>query len=169
MNLLNRFSFELPAKIEYEIINAHTEEHYQKTRELFRQYADSLDFDLEFQGFSRELATLPGDYASPKGCILLAFDSGQLAGCVALHPLKDHICEMKRLFVISNYRGHGMGRMLARAVIDRAREIGYAKMRLDTVATMKEARTLYYSLEFKNIEAYRYNPHDEASYMELEL
>ena len=152
-----------------QIISAHTEEHYQKTRELFTQYADSLDFDLEFQGFNQELATLPGDYSPPKGCILLASDSGQFAGCAALRPLEDNLCEMKRLFVISTYRGRGMGRMLACAVIDRAREIGYEKMRLDTVATMNEASTLYYSLEFKNIEAYRYNPHDEPSYMELIL
>jgi ribosomal protein S18 acetylase RimI-like enzyme len=146
-----------------QIISAHTEEHYQQVYELFTQYADSLDFDLGFQGFSRELATLPGDYSPPKGCLLLAFDSRQLAGCVALRPLEDNICEMKRLFVKTSYRGRGMGRMLACAVIDRAREIGYEKMRLDTVATMKEASTLYYSLEFKNIEAYRYNPHDEPN------
>ena len=152
-----------------QIISAHTGDHYQKIRELFLQYADSLDFDLEFQGFSQELAALPGDYAPPQGCILLASDSGQIVGCVALRPLERGICEMKRLFVISKYRGQGIGRMLACAIIDKAREIGYEKMRLDTVATMNEARTLYYSLEFKNIEAYRYNPHDEPSYMELVL
>lgn len=152
-----------------QIVSAQSDEHYQTARELFEQYADSLDFELEFQGFSQELATLPGDYSPPKGCILLASDSGQFAGCAALRPLEDNLCEMKRLFVISTYRGRGMGRMLACAVIDRAREIGYEKMRLDTVATMKEASTLYYSLEFKNIEAYRYNPHDEPSYMELIL
>ena len=151
------------------IINAQTEDHYQKVRNLFRQYADSLDFDLEFQGFSEELATLPGKYAIPEGCILLAEDSGQFVGCVALRPLEDKICEMKRLFVRSDYRGRGIGRMLACSVIDKAREIGYEKMRLDTVATMKEARTLYYSLEFRNIRAYRYNPIDDSSYMELEL
>jgi len=151
------------------IINAQTEDHYQKVRNLFRQYADSLDFDLEFQGFSEELATLPGKYAIPEGCILLAEDSGQFVGCVALRPLEDKICEMKRLFVRSDYRGRGIGRMLACSVIDKAREIGYEKMRLDTVATMKEARTLYYSLEFRNIKAYRYNPIDDSSYMELEL
>ena len=151
------------------IINAQTEDHYQKVRNLFRQYADSLDFDLEFQGFSEELATIPGKYAIPEGCILLAEDSGQFVGCVALRPLEDKICEMKRLFVRSDYRGRGIGRMLACSVIDKAREIGYEKMRLDTVATMKEARTLYYSLEFRNIKAYRYNPIDDSSYMELEL
>ena len=151
------------------IINAQKEDHYQKARELFRQYANSLDFDLEFQGFSEELATLPGKYAIPEGCILLAEDSGQFVGCVALRPLEDNICEMKRLFVRSDYRGRGIGRMLACSVIDKAREIGYEKMRLDTIATMKEARTLYYSLEFRNIKAYRYNPIDDSSYMELEL
>jgi ribosomal protein S18 acetylase RimI-like enzyme len=151
------------------ITSAQTEEQYQSARELFVQYADSLGVDLEFQNFSRELTTLPGNYAPPQGCILLAEDSGHLAGCAALRPLKDNICEMKRLFVRSEYRGRGIGRMLACSVIDRARAIGYEKMRLDTIATMKEARTLYYSLEFRNINAYRYNPLDDPSYMELEL
>jgi ribosomal protein S18 acetylase RimI-like enzyme len=152
-----------------QVISAEKQEHYQKARELFMQYADSLDFDLEFQGFSQELATLPGIYAPPEGCILLAVESGRFVGCVALRPLEDKICEMKRLYVRSGYQGQGIGRMLACSVINRAREIGHAKMRLDTMATMNEARTLYYSLEFQNIKAYRYNPHDEPSYMELEL
>ena len=151
-----------------QIISAEKQDHYQNVRELFMQYADSLDFDLEFQGFSQELATLPGHYTPPEGCILLAEESGCFVGCVALRPLEDKICEMKRLYVNSDYRGWGIGRMLACSVIDRARAIGYEKMRLDTVATMNEARTLYYSLEFQNIKAYRYNPHD-ANYMELEL
>lgn len=151
------------------IISAQTENHYQKVRELFTQYADTLDFDLEFQGFSQELATLPGHYAPPQGCILLAEESGHFVGCVALRPLEDKVCEMKRLYLRSNYRGRGIGRMLACSVIDRAREIGYEKMRLDTIATMKKARTLYYSLEFRNIKAYRYSPLDKPSFMELEL
>ena len=151
------------------IIIAQEQDHYQKVRELFRQYAESLDFDLEFQGFNQELATLPGHYAPPEGCILLAEESGRFVGCVALRPLEDKICEMKRLYVRSGYRGRGIGRMLACSVIDRAREIGYEKMRLDTIATMKEAKTLYSSLDFRNINAYRYNPVDDASYMELEL
>lgn len=136
---------------------------------MFLQYADSLDFDLEFQGFSQELATLPGSYAAPEGCILLADVSGHPAGCVALRPLENKICEMKRLYVRSEFRGQGIGRRLAISVIDRARAIGYEKMRLDTVAAMKEARTLYYSLDFRIINAYRYNPVDDASYMELRL
>jgi len=151
------------------IINAQKQEHFQKARKLFTQYADSLGFDLGFQGFNQELATLPGNFAPPEGCILLAEDSGCFVGCVALRPLEDKICEMKRLYVRSDYRGRGIGRMLGCSVIDRARGIGYQKMRLDTIATMKEARTLYYSLDFRNINAYRYNPIDDASYMELEL
>lgn len=151
------------------IIEAIEQAHYLKVRELFLQYADSLDFDLEFQGFSQELATLPGNYAPPKGCILLAEDSGRMAGCVALRPLEDNICEMKRLYVNSDYRGQGIGRLLAISVIERARAAGYKKMRLDTVASMEAARALYYSLDFRNINAYRYNPVDDASYMELEL
>ena len=152
-----------------QIITAQKQDHYQTARELFTQYADSLDFDLEFQGFSQELATLPGNFAPPQGCILLAEDSGNFVGCVALRPLADKICEMKRLYVKPGYRGRGIGRMLACSIIDRAREIGYAKMRLDTISTMNEARALYYSLEFRNIKAYRYSPLDEPSYMELEL
>ena len=152
-----------------QIINAQEQDQYQKVRELFMQYADSLDFDLEFQGFSQELATLPGHYAPPDGCILLAEESGRFLGCVALRPLEDKICEMKRLYVKPDYRGRGIGRILACSIIDRAREIGYAKMRLDTISTMQEARTLYYSIEFKNIKAYRYSPLDEPSFMELEL
>jgi len=152
-----------------QIINAQEQVQYQEVRELFMQYADSLEFDLEFQGFSQELASLPGHYAPPDGCILLAEESGRFVGCVALRPLEDKICEMKRLYVKPDYRGRGLGRMLACSIIDRAREIGYAKMRLDTIATMQEARTLYYSLEFQNIKAYRYSPLDKPSFMELEL
>ena len=151
------------------IIHAHTKAHYQSTRELFIQYADSLGFDLEFQGFSRELAGLPGDYASPGGCILLAEVGGGFTGCVALRPLQDKICEMKRLYVIPEYQGRGIGRALAGSVIGEARKKGYQKMRLDTIESMKAAQTLYCSLGFKTIEAYCYNPLDNPSFMELDL
>ena len=151
------------------IINAITEDHYQSVRELFIQYADSLGFDLEFQGFSRELAELPGDYKSPAGCMLLAEATDGYAGCVALRPLHNNICEMKRLFVIPEYQGCGIGRALAEAVIGGARKQGYQRMRLDTVESMKAAQGLYFSLGFKTIEAYCHNPLDNPSFMELEL
>ena len=152
-----------------QIIHAKTRAQYQSVRELFMQYADSLGFDLEFQGFSRELAGLPGDYESPGGCILLAEGADGHAGCVALRPLQNEICEMKRLFVIPAYQGCGIGRLLAKAVIGEARNFGYQRMRLDTIESMKAAQGLYYSLGFKIIEAYCHNPLDNPSFMELEL
>jgi len=151
------------------MIYAKTEDHYQAARELFIRYADSFGFDLEFQGFSRELAELPGEYASPGGCILLAEADAGSAGCVALRPLQGNICEMKRLYVLPEYQGHGIGRALATSVIGEARIKGYQKMRLDTVESMKAAQTLYFSLGFKIIEAYCYNPLENPSFMELEL
>ena len=152
-----------------QIIHAKTKAHYQSVHELFIQYGGSLGFDLAFQGFSRELAGLPGDYASPGGCILLAEVVGGYAGCVALRPLPDKICEMKRLYVIPEYQGRGIGRALAGSVIGQARKMGYQKMRLDTVESMKAAQGLYVSLGFETIEAYCYNPLDNPSFMELAL
>jgi ribosomal protein S18 acetylase RimI-like enzyme len=151
------------------MIYAKTEDHYQAARELFIRYADSLGFDLEFQGFSRELAELPGEYASPAGCILLSAAAGGYAGCVALRSLQGKICEMKRLYVLPEYQGGGIGRALARSVIGEARTKGYQKMRLDTVESMRAAQTLYFSLGFKIIEAYCYNPLENPGFMELEL
>jgi ribosomal protein S18 acetylase RimI-like enzyme len=151
------------------IIHAQTQAHYQAARELFIRYADSLGFDLEFQGFSRELAGLPGEYASPGGCILLAEAAAGYAGCVTLRPLQDKICEMKRLYVIPEYQGRGIGRALASAVIGEARKKGYQKMRLDTIESMKAAQSIYFSLGFKAIEAYRHNPLENPCFMELEL
>ena len=152
-----------------QIISAQTKVHYQYARNLFVQYAETLGFDLEFQGFSRELAALPGKYAPPGGCILLAEFCGKMVGCVALRPLENKICEMKRLFVIPAYRGRDIGRTLASSVIDRAREMGYEKMRLDTIESMKAAKRLYRSLNFRTIQAYCYNPLENPSYMELDL
>jgi ribosomal protein S18 acetylase RimI-like enzyme len=151
------------------MINAQTKAHYQYARNLFVQYADTLGFDLEFQGFSQELAVMPGSYAPPLGCILLAEFEENYVGCVALRPLENQICEMKRLFVIPHYRGLDIGRTLACAIIDRARQVGYKKMRLDTIESMKAAKTLYHSLNFHNIPAYYHNPLENPSYMELDL
>ncbi len=151
------------------IVHAQTAEHYECIRTLFKQYAGSLDFDLDFQHFDDELDTLPGDYAPPDGCLILAEGSGRWAGCVALRGLEDNVCEMKRLYVLPDFRDQGIGRILAQAVINEARSKGYAKMRLDTVDSMHAARALYEALGFYPIEPYRYNPIDGASYMELKL
>jgi len=151
------------------ITEAVTDAKIERARTLFSEYADSLGFDLSFQDFDEELRTLPGDYARPKGCLLLAACRGQAAGCVALRPLEEKICEMKRLYVRPQFRGLGIGRALAEAVIRQARELGYSRMRLDTVPSMAAARALYASLGFEPMGPYRYNPIEGAVFMELKL
>lgn len=141
-----------------------------QVRELFLEYAKSLNFSLCFQSFDQELASLPGDYAPPDGCLLLAEYHGSLAGCVALHRLDAETCEMKRLYLRSAFRGKGLGRALAETVIARARELGYKRMRLDTVEpVMQDAVRLYRGLGFTETAPYRPNPIAGALYMELPL
>jgi len=152
-----------------EILQAETDKNLELAKVLFEEYAGSLDFGLDFQDFEDEFANLPGAYASPGGCLLLAMYADQPAGCVALRKLSDGACEMKRLYVKPEFRGLGLGRALAEAVIEQARRKGYNHIRLDTVPSMKVARALYISLGFKVIDSYRYNPIEGAVFMELTL
>ena len=139
-------------------------------RELFLEYAQTLGFSLCFQNFDQELAELPGDYAPPQGRLLLAEYDGQLVGCVALHQLDSGICEMKRLYLRPQFRGKGVGRALAERIIVEASQIGYQRMRLDSVEpVMKHAVAMYRGLGFKEIAPYCTNPMAGAIYMELEL
>jgi len=140
-------------------------------RLLFREYAASLGFALDFQGFEDELASLPGEYAEPKGVILLAHaPGGEPWGVVALRPLEDEgACEMKRMYVRPEARGQGLGRVLGEAILEEARARGYRAMRLDTIDTMLPAITLYASLGFRPIAAYRFNPMPGALYFEAAL
>jgi len=138
-------------------------------RSLFEEYASALGFDLSFQGFDKELKGLPGDYAPPGGAILLAFDGNLVQGCVALRPMEKGICEMKRLYVRPAARGTRLGRLLAETIMGEARAIGYARMRLDTLPTMREAIRLYRSLGFVEIAPYYESPVVGALFMERSL
>ncbi|HXP43242.1 MAG TPA: GNAT family N-acetyltransferase [Candidatus Acidoferrales bacterium] len=141
-----------------------------QARELFLEYAQSLGFSLCFQNFDQELAGLPGDYAPPEGRLLLAEYEIQLAGCVALHKLEPGVCEMKRLYLRPQFRNRGLGRALAERILTEARQIGYHRMRLDTVEpVMSDAVAMYRKLGFKEIAPYRANPMAGAMYMELNL
>jgi GNAT superfamily N-acetyltransferase len=127
-------------------------------RQLFLEYAQGLGFSLCFQGFEAELAGLPGAYAPPKGCLLLARDGTGWAGCVALRPFGDGTAEIKRLYVRPARRGGGLGRRLAEAVLAEAERLGYPAVRLDTTEAMAAARALYASLGFVPAALYYPNP-----------
>ena len=152
-----------------EIAQAESEEDLRQIRLLFREYSVSLNFSLHSQGFEKELAEFSGDYAPPDGRVLLARQGAEAVGCVALRKISDGACEMKRLYVSPAFRGRRLGRRLAQAVIADARKIGYARMRLDTRPSMKEAVALYESLGFQRIKPYRFNPIDGVIYLELRL
>jgi ribosomal protein S18 acetylase RimI-like enzyme len=139
-------------------------------RSLFLEYAESLSFSLCFQSFDREIAELPGDYAAPEGRLVLATLARQPAGCVALHKLDSETCEMKRLYVREQFRGKRLGLALGERLIAEARQIGYKRLRLDTVEpVMRTAVAMYRKLGFREIAPYRENPIEGALYMELQL
>jgi len=152
------------------LVQAESSEQVAQARELFVEYAKSLGVNLCFQNFEQELAGLPGHYAPPDGRLLLANYEGQLAGCVALHRWEAGVCEMKRLYLRPSFRGKGLGRAIAEAIIAEARNIGYRCMRLDTIEPiMKDAVEMYRKLGFHEIAPYRPNPIAGAMYMELKL
>lgn len=149
---------------------ANSFEDIELARQLFREYEAWIEVDLCFQSFEKELADLPGAYAAPDGRLLLAFEEGELAGCIALRKLERGVCEMKRLFVRPAFHGKGIGRQLVDAIVKEAREIGYQKMRLDTLPPkMNKAIAIYRSIGFQDIAPYYENPVPGATFMELAL
>jgi ribosomal protein S18 acetylase RimI-like enzyme len=154
---------------ELKIFEAKTGEDIESFRTLLKEYVDSLGIDLSFQNIQEEMANLPGCYARPEGCILMASYDGEIAGCVALRKLNNGICEGKRLYVKPQFRGLDIGKKLMEAIIEEVRKIGYMHIRGDTLPSMKTAQALYASLGFKEIEPYRYNPIEGAIFLELKL
>lgn len=148
-------------------------EAWAQTRTILREYADSLDVDLCFQGFEAELAGLPGAYAPPSGLMLLALVDGEVAGCGAFRNLPDvdypNACEMKRLYVRPAFRRFGLGRLIAQALMDRAAQAGYSSMLLDTLDEMEAARGLYESLGFEEVPPFYFNPIPGAHYLKAAL
>jgi ribosomal protein S18 acetylase RimI-like enzyme len=154
------------------IRDARVPDEVDAVRALFEEYAASLDVDLCFQDFAREVAELPGAYAATRGCLLLAEDEALIVGCVALRPLANApstIGEIKRLYLRPQARGRGIGRLLAEAVVERGRHAGYRALKLDTLASMTAARALYATLGFRECAPYYSNPYPGVTYMELLL
>jgi putative acetyltransferase len=145
----------------------------EPVRDILREYAQGLGVDLCFQDFETELATLPGEYAPPRGTLLLAWVDGQLAGCCGLRPMDaadyPNAAEMKRLYVRGAFRGLGLGRQLAQAALDAARQCGYSSVLLDTLDDMEAARALYEDLGFEEIPPYYHNPIAGAHYLKADV
>lgn len=160
-------------QVRVEVRPAHTPAEIEAARGAMREYAAQLGVDLCFQGFEAELQGLPGDYASPSGLLLLAFVDGEVAGCGAFRALPDvdypDACEMKRLYVRGAFRRHGVGRLLAQALMDGAWQAGYSTMLLDTLDDMEAARGLYQTLGFVEVPPYYFNPIAGAHYLKADL
>lgn len=155
------------------LLTPSTPAHWSAVREIFLEYAQSLGVDLCFQDFETELAGLPGEYAEPRGALLLAEVDGAVAGCCALRPLDTadypNASEMKRLYVRKAFRGFGLGRELADAMLTRARQAGYACVLLDTLDEMESARALYADLGFEEVPPYYHNPIPGAHYLKADI
>lgn len=153
-----------------QLIQAQSPEEIRSARDLFEEYASWIEISLCFQNFDKELAELPGDYAPPSGRLFLAVDGDQVMGCVALRKIGNGVGEMKRLYVRPEFRGRGLGRTLTEKLIAEANQIGYARLRLDTLpGKMDQAIAMYRSIGFQEIAPYYKNPVAGATFMELLL
>jgi len=155
----------------YQFIRAVNGIEYAAARNLFIEYANSLNFDLSFQNFDNELAEMDLMYNKPDGGIILVREnaSEDFIGCVGIRKSEDHIAELKRMYIRETHRHKGLGEWLLDLVIDLARQLNYKKIRLDTMKTMTSAIKLYENKGFRLIEPYRYNPDKDALFFELTL
>ncbi len=151
------------------ITHAANREEILAVRDLMREYGDSLGVDLSYQNFDRELESLPGEYAPPGGTLLLATAGDEAAGCVAIRPLAEKFCEMKRLYVRPAWRSTGLGKRLVEAALEDARRAGHEFVRLDTLPAMISARHLYASLGFRPIAPYNASPIVGTAFLQLDL
>ncbi|KKW69282.1 GCN5 family acetyltransferase [Lampropedia cohaerens] len=163
----------MDTSVAIELRFAHSAADYAQVRELLQEYVQTLDVALDLQSFEQELAQLPGEYAEPHGCLVLAHVDGAPAGCCAMRPLVaadySNAAEMRRLYVRKPFRGFGLGRQLAQCVMEAAQIAGYSCILLDTLGTMDAARALYEDLGFEEIDAYYFNPHPDAFYFKADL
>lgn len=153
--------------ITYQI--ASTSPEFEGGKKLFEEYALSLNIDLSFQNFSKELETIRHQYNKPQGALLLACDSGVFIGCSGVRRFDQEIAELKRMYVKNEYRGYHIGTNLLQRSIDAAKELGYKRIRLDTLEDMVKAKQLYKSFGFYEIPSYRFNPLPGTIYMEKQL
>ena len=151
------------------IETAVTSAHYEAGKEIFKAYAKFLCLDLEFQGFTEELASLREMYGPPRGCILLANEDEHYIGAVGLRELEPGVAEMKRMFVLHEYQGKGVGKALTESFVAKAKELGYRSIKLDSIRSLGNALKLYRKFGFVEIGPYRYNPYAEAIYMEYKI
>jgi len=149
------------------IFIAESDEHFEDTKQIITAYSEFLGIDLSFQDFSRELEKLNVMYSRPTGSMILAEASGEIVGAVGLRHLCDGVAEMKRLFVLPKFQGNGLGHLLIVEFLVQAKKLGYKRVRLDTIPELDSALSLYKKYGFKSIEAYRFNPHPKAVFMEL--
>ena len=156
-------------KVTIRLAQPKSEEGWGQARRLIEEYAASLNVDLSFQNFAHELEHLTSEYAPVTGAFLLAEERGVYLGCVGVRQFSDGIGEIKRLYVIPAARGRGVGRLLAKGIVAAAKQLGYTRLLLDTLPSMKQAQSLYVSLGFKSTAAYRFNPVPGTAFLELDL
>ena len=151
------------------LIHPQSQAQWSQARQLVDDYVASLNLDLSFQNIAHELDNFSSEYGPPKGVFLLAAETGRCIGCVGLRAFDESAGEIKRLYVSPLVRGRGVGRLLAEGIIREARQLGYARLLLDTLPSMSQAQSLYISLGFSRIEPYRYNPVPGTTFFELSL